>query len=305
MRGDLGRAGVGSATTPGGPAASARDWPTVGEILAAQGVRPTAASGSKQSAARKKKPARRPMPTVARAPGEWSLSLWLAWLPAVLAALAVGAAGVALSGLWAYDAFLTGMVAARLADSDARKVMKPLPEGVGPPAGSWWRSNAPGLIAWAAYLDRRSDDPADVEEARALLDRAGVIAPLDATVHYAQAHKAPAAGGSPAEVLVRSLGQSHDVVTLTWTGRQLRAAGKKDAALRAYRAALQMASRPDFERAVVPSYLDEMQIRRYALPAEDVLTTVIRDLAEAREWTFKDWSGLLPRGTPAAVSSAK
>jgi hypothetical protein len=284
-----------------------RDWPTVSEILAAQGFRPRSGIGSGQEGANKTKPKvmRRPMPTVPRTPGEWTLPFWLAWVPAALAALGVGASGVALAALWSYDAYTSGMVAARLADSDARKVMKPLPEGVVPPKGGWWRSSAAGLVAWAAYLDRRSDDPADVEETRALLDRVAAIAPLDATVRFVRAHESVDNDTSPAEVLVRSLGQSRDVVTLIWTGRQLRAAGKKEAAMRAYGAALAMAARPDLERGDIPAYLDDMQTRRYALPGEDLLNVVIADLADAREWTFQSWSELLPRGTPATVAAAR
>src|SRR5205807_9255975 len=116
-------------------------------------------------------------------------------------------------------------------------------------------------------------------------------APLNVTYRYDQAHQ-PGKGPASALALARSLGQSRDVIALTWAGRQLPSAGKKVAALGAYRAALAMAARPGLDRSDLPAYLDDSQIRRYALPGEDLIGGVIRDLADARDWTFADWAGL-------------
>ncbi|MCA1685626.1 MAG: hypothetical protein LC745_06495, partial [Planctomycetia bacterium] len=141
------------------------------------------------------------------------------------------------------------------------------------------------------------------EQARELLVRASRVSPLLATARYAFAHPAP--GETTPPPLARALGQSRDVVTLTWSGRQLLAAGKKGPALSAYRAALEMAAHVDHGRTTAPTYLDDSQVRRYALPSEDLLGPVIRDMAEQTAWSYKDWAVAIPRRTVAPLVAAR
>jgi hypothetical protein len=243
------------------------------------------------------------VPTVAREPAQWRLPLWLGWLPGTAAALAVGLAGLSGAWTWVWDGYHAGLIAQRLASSESPR--KPLPPGVAPTTGSWWRTTATHLVQWAAYRDRDGDDPEHAEEARALLDRAAQLSPLHPTVRYALARPLPGETIAPGLALVRSLGPSRDVPALALLGHSLLASGKKESALRAYHEALEMAARTDPTRSPVPAFLDEAQVRRYALPTEDDLGEVIRDMAGSGAWSYKDWAGALPRGTAAAVVAAR
>jgi hypothetical protein len=96
------------------------------------------------------------------------------------------------------------------------------------------------------------------------------------------------------------------VLTLAWAGHQLLEAGRKETALGAYRDALAMAATtPDEARPDAPAFLEDAQPRRYALPTEERLAAVIRDMAESPAWSYKEWSAALPRGTAAAVVAAR
>jgi len=280
---------------------AARDWPTVGEILAAQGVRPR---GSATATASATATPRRPEPTAAREPRQWRLPIWLAWVPGSTLVLGVGLVGLSGAWGWSRDGYDAGLVTERVSAAEPSKV--PLPPGVVPPGGSWWTTSANHLVAWAAYLDRTGDDPERAGEARRLLDRAAALAPLNPSVRYALARPAPGEPPvAPADALARSLGQSRDVPSLAWAGRALLAAGKPEAALRAFREALEMAARADLERAGVPAYLEDAQVRRYALPTEDQVGAVVRAMSGSGAWSYKDWAGALPRGTAAAAVAAR
>jgi len=90
------------------------------------------------------------------------------------------------------------------------------------------------------------------------------VSPLQAQVRYAKA-QLDTGRAAPA---VSRLALSRDVLPLAWTGHRLLAAGRKDAAVRAYRAALALAAQADLARLDAPAFIDDAQIRRYAMPAE-------------------------------------
>ena len=46
-------------------------------------------------------------------------------------------------------------------------------------------------------------------------------------------------------------------------------------------------------------------MRRYALPYEDLIGVVVRDMAAQEEWTFEQWSGALPRFAVAPLVAAR
>lgn len=276
-----------------------REWPTVSDILAARGgqiqpSRPTTTT-MKLSA--------RPVPTVAQEPGQWRLPLWLGWIPASAAALGVGVIGMAAASTWSRDGYHAGIISRKLAANE--KNAKPLPDGVVPGAGRWWETTAPHLIQWAAYLDKFADDPARAEEVRAILFHAAQASPLNPTVRHALARGLPGETPSAEQKLARGLGQSRDVLTLTWAGRRLLEAGHKRPALEAYRAALAMAAVVDPARTDPPTFLEDVQPRRYAVPTEERLAAVIRDMAESNAWTYEEWSPALPGGTAAALAAAR
>lgn len=280
-----------------------RDFPTVGEILAAQGVR-TSPTSSEAPPTRKRLETARPIPTTATTPRHWSLPLWLGWLPLALLSLGLSAAAVLAGLVWSRDAYNANQVARRL-NGDVTKA-KPLPEGVAPTGGGWWRSTAMHLLEWAAYVDHQTDDPAArAEEARGLVERASQASPLHSTVRFALSEGPSEVEKTDGNELTRKLAQSHDVMTLTRTGHRLLELGKKDAALKSYSAALEMAALTDIRRPSTPLFLDDSQIRRYALPTEELLGQVIRDMAGSTSWGYDTWSDALPRGTAARVVAAR
>ncbi len=284
-----------------GPRLSPRDWPTVSDILAARGRGTTLNDPTGR-------PAPSPSillqaPTVAAEPRQWQLPLWLAWLPAASASLAAAVVGVGLSWIWATDGYNAGLVARRLAANERNE--RPLPEEVNPGGGRWWETTAPHLVQWAAYLDKVADDPARALIAREVLFRARQASPLNPTVRHAIARGLPDDSATPPEKLATSLGQSRDVLTLSWAGRQLLEAGHKDAALLAYRTALEMAAEVDPARPDPPVFLEGEQPRRYAVPTEERLAVVLREMAAAPQWTYAEWSSAIPHRTAAPLAAAR
>ncbi|MFO0910192.1 MAG: hypothetical protein U0794_17925 [Isosphaeraceae bacterium] len=292
---------------------SVRDWPSVSDILAAQGGRRRSEDrDATQTAPRPRKnlPPGAPtvrvgseMPTIAVAPAQWSLPLWLAWLPAATLAAGVGTLGCVGSVIWARDGYSAGVVAARLEPAKGKDKTKPLPEGVIPGRPNWWATTGTHLVEWAVYLDRNAADPAQAAEARTLLDRAVEATPLQPSARFALAHAIPNEKDTPP--LVRSLGQTRDVAALTWTGRRLLSEGRKAAALRAYAAALEMAAHADPSRMGTPPVLDDAQTKRYSLPGEELIATVIRDLTDAEGLRYSEWSSIVPERTCARVATAR
>jgi tetratricopeptide (TPR) repeat protein len=237
------------------------------------------------------------VPTIARKPAQWNLSLRLAWFPAAAAAAVLGAMGLLAAWSWSIEAEHSGVVADRLTAAGAKAVA--LPPWVKPPDPRWWKTTPGHLTLWALWLDRAADDPATVEEAQQLLAAAARAAPLQARVRFAQARREPGSAEGPAAGSISSLALSRDVLPLAWTGHQLLAAGKKDAAQKAYRKALELASRAELSRLAPPGFIDDSQVRRYAMPAEDLIKPIVRDMADSSAWTYAEWSAAVP---PDAVA---
>ncbi len=282
-----------------GEFASAREWPSARDILAAHQarLRPKPKSAARPTARRR---ASRPVPTVVTEPEHWKVPLWLGWLPLTVTALAVGVGGVGLTWEWSKDAKIVGIIANHLAQSKPRaKATLKLAEI---PSGPWWKSTA-GNLAHLAVALGISGDPSLQQESRALLNTATQASPLQPTARFALAHL-PGRDGEAAP-LAQSLGLSHDVVALAWSGHQLLKAGKKDEALKAYRAALELAATAEVERLAPPSYNEDPQFRRYALPGEDLIGLVVSDMAEEPGATYADWSAALPRFAVAPLVAAR
>ncbi|HMB06398.1 MAG TPA: hypothetical protein VKP69_22025 [Isosphaeraceae bacterium] len=279
--------------------AATRDWPTAREILEAQRAR-RVAPASPQPAASRARP--QPVPTVAQDPACWSVPLGIGWPLALAISVGLGGLVLALALIWSRDDQAAGLVANHLARGKAKG--KPLPETVVPPSHpSWWNTTSGNLARWALERDRAAREPGQAEEVRALLEAATRVSPVDAGARFALAQ--PGRREEGAVPLPRSLDLSRDVVALAWSGRQLLAAGKDGAALKAYRAALELASRAAPSRLAPPAFLDDAQARRYALPSEDLIGGVVRDLAERPDWRFADWCEALPRFGVAPLVAAR
>lgn len=276
---------------------SAREWPTVVDILAARAAQPLRSATVR---AAKNDSGRLPAPTVARAPASWSVPFALGFFPALMVVTAIGVIASLASWGWVIDAYSAGLVAARLAPGSSHA--KPLPEWVTPNPSTWWRTTAAHLVEWSAYLDRGANDAAAIEEVRRLLDHALQTSPLERSARFALAHPLDGETNPP---LARVLAQPRDVVALTWSGRRLFEEGKQEAARAAYASALEMAAHADLERTFELVFLDDPRVRRYALPTEDLIGPVVRSIAGHRDWKYENWADLVPRGTAARLVVAR
>jgi len=273
-------------------------WPSARSIFAAQGSRE--ATGAGPAPGRRRRPAA-PEPTEARAPAQWSMPLWLGWFPTTALVLALGLGGLALSVAWLGDA-TSGDLAARIALR---------PEGAAGPAidpasisrGPWWRTTAPHLAAWAVAIERAGDGEDHSAERRELIEDAANASRLGARARFFV--EAPAGTEPRAADDLAHLGRTRDVVALAVTGRELRRLGKVEAATRAYRSALAIASaagRPDLP---APAFDESPPARRYALPHEAILAGVAKEMAGAGAWSPEQWAEALPRFTPAYLAAAR
>ena len=281
-------------------AVSAREWPAARDILAAhcRHGRPKPAEAVKPTARR------------AQAPPCAHDRLRARTLEgAALARLGAADAGHARRGsrrdrawpgMWSKDARTAGLIANHLAASAPGAKFPLKPDEI--PSGPWWKSTAGNLARLAVALER-TGDPGMKTEGEALLHTATHASPFQASARFALAHL-PEQEGRPGS-LALSLGLSRDVVSLAWSGHQLLKAGKKDAALRAYRAALEMAATAEVARLAAPTYNDDPLLHRYNVPGEDLIGAVVRDMAEQTEWTYADWSAALPRYAVAPLVAAR
>jgi hypothetical protein len=208
----------------------------------------------------------------------------------------LGAVGIVGAWTWSIEAEHSGLVANRLARAGAK--VEPLPLWARPPEPKWWNTTPGHLTLWALWLDRTANDPAIVEQARAFWAAAAQASPLAAQVRFALSRQAQGPEGGLVAEPVANLALSRDVLPLAWTAHQLLAAGKKDAARRAYREALELAAGADPSRLDVPEFIDDPQIRRYAMPAEALIRPIVRDMADSSAWNYTEWSAALP---PIAV----
>jgi hypothetical protein len=192
----------------------------------------------------------------------------------------------------------------RLLAADRAAQLRPLPESVAPPGGTWMRSTAQHLAHWAIYLSRFEGERGhSVEEIKALVDRALEISPLNPTARLARAQLEPP--GSARTVSIHSLGLSRDVQSLAWTAGRLLSAGEKDAALRMYGQSLSIAVPREVKGAVTPRFSDDPSVPRYLLPGEQPIREIVRELASRKEWTIHDWLAILPDNAVVRLAAAR
>jgi tetratricopeptide (TPR) repeat protein len=136
-----------------------------------------------------------------------------------------------------------------------------------------------------------------------LLEAALRLSPLHPVARLARAQHARAAQELDRETV--NVGLSRDAVSLGWTARVLRHAGKKDAAIRTYREALEIACRVDHVACISPGFSTDPDVRRYLLPGEPMVLPIVRELVEDTEWGFAEWSAAVPPGSVAELAVAR
>ena len=272
---------------------SRAEWPSARAIFEAQGRR---AQPAPQVTKGRRRRSPEPEPTDVLGPAHWTVPLWLGWFPVVLLSGILGAGGLVLSSDWAVEAS-NADTAIRMALREAG-TPGPAVDPAAIPRGGWWSSSATHLAAWAMALQRANDGEDHSDDVRSLLNSARSASQLSARSRFIVEWPESSEPGATPEFL--HLGRTRDVVTLAWTGRRLRKAGKLDSAIRAYRAAMEIASKTSLEDLDPPIFYEDSQVRRYALPREALLGLVVGHMSEDGDWTREQWSEALP---PSAVSS--
>ena len=276
------------------------DLPSAKDILAAVSMRPSALSGKPSTRMNEDQG----KPTERREPGQWFPHLWLVWPPTALMVIGMGIVGSLLSLRWSSDSFNASVVSQRLlprSENPGRE--KPLPESVVPPESSWWQTTPLHLAEWGVYLGRSRTDDDRTEEGRELVEAAVRISPINPMARLARAQLASKSSKFASRAL--DLGLSRDAVSLAWSRRALRHAGKKESAIRVYRQALRIACGNDLAPASKPTFNDEPNVRRYLLPGETTARAIVRELITDADWTFQDWSEALPKNTVAILAAAR
>ncbi|CAN5904123.1 hypothetical protein BH23PLA1_BH23PLA1_08220 [soil metagenome] len=285
-------------------------WPSAQSILAGRGPRIEPASPARPNLRRAR--ANGPQPTVGAEPEHWKIPRprWLA-VPALLLASGLGFETVSMSWIWALEQRLAGQVADRLLGSsgavsiDTSDLLE-REQALAEP--SWWNSKGEHLYLRAASLslgaNASSVDPTVQNRLDSLLLAARQTAPGHPGLRLALARQGEGGFGSAPE-LGPSLGLSRDVLSMAWTGRQLLRAGKMESAREVYRSALDLAAMADPDRLLPPRYQSDPLVRRYALPHEDLLGRVIREMADHPDWRFEDWSETLPSFAVAPLAAGR
>jgi hypothetical protein len=270
------------------------DYPSARAIFAAQGRRP-------QPAPAPSSPSRRrplgPTPTDILAPEQWTMSLWIGWLPSLAATLFLGTFGLSLAYEWMVDAggSNVGLKLALRPDLPTSPLIDPTLI----PRGGWWFSTASHMATWAVVLERANDGGDHSEDVRSLIAAAREASPLAARARF-NVEAPEGAAGTVAPNDFSEIGRTRDVVSLMSTARRLREAGKVEASIRAYRSAMEIALTAGREGLEPPAFDETNQVRRYALPHEALFSLVVRNMAERGEWSFEQWTSALP---PSAVAS--
>lgn len=262
------------------------EWPSARVILAMRSRMSDQPPSAVASAVR---PSRFPVPTESREPDRWSPSMRFALAPCAAAILGIAFVCTSLSWQWGEDSREAGVIADQVLRSGG-----PGPEGAAGAVvstdASWWKTTSGHLGLKAAALGSSPQgDPERAEQIRFLLGAARNASPLDPSTRLARIQH-----GTTADDPLATLGLSRDTVSLAVTARKLAREGKTGASLRAYRKALEIAAEAEIARGRVPLYLDDRTPGRFALPNEELILGVVREMASQTDWTFAKWSEALP-----------
>lgn len=275
------------------------EWPSARVILESRAAcrpRPTEAP---KTAARLRP---LPEPTHALPPAAWRLpgGVLLAF-PVLLGCLVVGSLGVFESAILADGDAMIGPLAGRVGPASPRDRFELPPSRSLAANPAWWNTRAEGLWLLACTSDRSENDPERAAQAGDLLELARAAAPASPMVRYAMAMRStPKTADNPASW---PLGLSRDVVTLTLTGKKLLAEGKRDAALRAFRSAIDLAADTEGDHAL-PGF-DAKVTHRYLLPREELIAGVVRELVGRPELAWEQVAEVISPYPAAALVAAR
>ncbi len=236
--------------------------------------------------------------TVEVEPSQWKLPRWMVAPFVILATVGITTLGLFLTLQWAIDDLSAGKTYDQLLANVPKSALDTAALELS--ASVWWRTSAANTHIRAVAIERATEDPT---QARPWLQAARSITPVHAASRFTEAKLA--ADNGEQSSLQTSTGLSRDVISLAWTGRRLAEAGKIEASLAAYRAALDLATRCSLDRLPPPNFLDDDQVRRYQLPYESLITPVIRDMADRPGWTIEQWVTAVPDVAVAKLALAR
>lgn len=241
---------------------------------------------------------REPSATEAAPPAYWRLPSWLGAISALTTVLVLGGAGMALCAFWALDDRAAAIVANHLHGAELMTA-KPFPLPAIRHAG-WWNSTPTHLYMRAVALNLGEPGPEEQEEARLLIETASAVSPLDPAVRLARAQ-------GLAQPELGNLGLSRDVVSLRSTARVLLRAGNTDAALRAFRGALERIATSPPSLAPPPDFAEDTEFRRFLLPNEKLISGLLSELAEMgpSPLKFEEWSRVVPAAPVVALAALR
>ncbi len=270
------------------------DFPSAAAIFAAQGTRSIPELQTKRGKQR------RPIPTDPRGPAEWSSATWLALPPVAIVSLGLMTVGLFLGLSWSKD----NMEAGRAVRSALRSETES-PASIDPavrPETRWWTTTAGHLAFWAAAIERSPEASERASEVDEILSAANRASPLQPEIRLALGRKSTL--GTTTEP-TQSLGLSRDVIALTHTARTLKKAGKSQAAIHAYRHAMEMATDSQPATLGTPVFDDDPHVRRFRLPHEALIQGVATDMLDAGGWDSSDWSSVVPASPLARFAVAR
>lgn len=247
-------------------------------------------------------------PTTPVEPPNWSPPVWLVWPPATFFTAAVAVVLTLCSWWQAVDSYnasvaIKAAIGARLGEGKDR----PLPESVVPPPIAWWRTTPTRLAEWAVHLNGTRAEHGLTETPAELIAGAESISPLNSLARLVGARLADAAvaAGGAAEKPGARLGMSRDAISLAQTARALRAAGKDQAAIVAYRRALEIAARTEPTADAPLVFSDDPNVPRYLPPGEAEAAAIVRELADDPAWSPADWADAIPEANLSTLAAAR
>lgn len=287
-----------STDTPRAPEGEKTDFFDAATIFAAQGRRTVTRPA--RPATNRNRNTSRSVPTEPLEPPRWTLPAWVALSTAALGSAVLLGAGFLLAFAWTDDNLSAGLAAraAMRAESD-----KPVPLDPSERVETrWWKTTAGHLAIWSAAIELSPEASMRSDEVRDAIESGRRAAPVESSLRFATAHTGASADLSQASP---TAGLSRDVASLTLTGRILKRSGKTATAIRAYRAALEIASEAELSRLAPPTFDDDHRVRRFRLAHEEIVAGVIRDMMAAADWGFGEWSGALPPRAIVRLTAAR
>lgn len=230
-------------------------------------------------------------------------------VPLMLAVATVGFIGTRLSWRWAQADRAAGVLADRLvslrgvSEPDAKTLesLAEIESEIVEP--SWTRSSSDEIAVRVAALTRAGLDPAREERLAVLLDAGRHASPAHPAIQLPLAWRSTQ-GQTPAPVGGR-LGLSRDVLTLTWSARELAEAGEPDRALDLFHRAIILAERARLESLPFPAYRGEPDQRRFDLPYEAAIGPVVREMIDASRWEMEAWGRALTEYAVVPLAAAR